>query len=209
MGKRSSGKTTDVFTNRVVQSPDGKYRWACEVCLLTNLTTFLHATKLLVLGATAVGAMIALFCLTAGATLSTAVGRMTLVMFMGLVLAVVGYIIYVFIRGFRFTVCYTLDEKQLFEQYTPARLTKIPDGKGLKGLIDIISSRPGMPGWGFVYATGKSTSTMPLKRIVSIKPRRALGHIKVSLGLDSLHAYVPAEDFDFVVDFLRSHCPNT
>ncbi len=204
--KRKQQTEKNLYTDRVVLSPDGKFRWACEISLLRNYTTFLHATKLLLIGAAVISCIVGAGSLLAGATLLTALSRMALYMALGAGLAVVGYAVYVCLRGFRFTVYYTLDKKELHEQYIPARLTKIPEDKGFKGLINALTSRPGMPGFGIVYATGKSTSTMPMKRIRSIKPRRWLGHIKISLGIDSLHVYVPADDFDTVYDFLRSHC---
>ena len=195
-----------LYTDRVAQSPDGKYRWACEVCLLTNISFMLHTLKVFTIVGIGLALFVAAIRLLNDSTLGNIAINAGILMLVAWGVAVLGYIIYVFIRGFRFTVCYTMDEKQIHEQFTPARLTKIPDGKGLKGLIDVLSSRPGMPGWGFVYATGKSTSTMPLTRVKSIKPRRWLRHIKISLGLDSLYVFVPEEDFDAISQFLYEHC---
>ena len=191
-----------LYTDRVAQSPDGKYRWACEVCLLTNISFLLHTLKVFTFVGIGLAVFMSVIRLFMGHPLGDIVVAAGILMLGAWGLAGVSYIIYVFIRGFRFTVCYTMDEKQVREQFTPARLTKIPDDKGLKGLINVLSSRPGLPGWGFVYATGESTSTMPLARVKNVKPRRWLRHVKVSLGIDSLRVFVPEEDFDFVYQFL-------
>ena len=89
---------------------------------------------------------------------------------------------------------------------TPQRVQELPKAEGLSGLVSVLTSRPGLRGTGFVYATGEMTSTIPFDRVRCIKRRRALKHIKLSLGLNSLRVYVPAEDFDMVYDFVSQQC---
>lgn len=201
MAKRDKQQQT-LFTNRVLQSPDGKFRWACEIHLLTNYSILLHLLKVFTVIVGVLVVFIAPIRCFGDTPFVEILRDSLIILLIGWGIALLSYVIYVCIRGFRFTVCYTMDEKQLHEQFTPARLTKDPDDKGIMGIINALGSRPGLPGFGFVYATGKSTSTMPMDRIRSVKPRRFLGHIKISLGLDSLRVYVPDEDFDFVLDYL-------
>ncbi len=191
-----------LYTDRVILSPDGKYRWACEVSLMTNLSFLMRTLKVFLFISIGLAIFISIIRLSMGHPLTDIAVATVFLVLIAQGVALLGYIIYVFIRGFRFTVCYTMDQKQIHEQYTPARLTKTKNVEGLQLIYEAIGSRPGLPGWGIVYATGESTSTMPMARVRSVKPRRWLHHIKISLGLDSLRVFVPEEDFDFVYDFL-------
>lgn len=188
---------------------DKSYQWACEISLLTNMTTLLHLQKLMLWWGIGVGVFVAILRLLfldhdslAGALLTIPIAILGFS-----VLGLVGYVIYCFIRGGSFIASYTLDKNNLHENYVPRKVKKLPDPQGLSGLIDVLSSRPGLPGYGYVWATGKSTTTMPLKRVRTIKARRRLGHIKVSLGLEHLYVYVRPADFDTILTYLRDHCP--
>ena len=184
------------------------YQWACEISLLTNMTMLLHSQKLMMRWGIGIGVFLAVVRLLLGnATFVEALLTIAIVILGFSALGLVGYVIYCCIRGGGFTSSYTLDKKNLRENYVPYKVQKLPNPKGLSGLIDILSSRPGLPGWGFVWATGKSTSTVPLKRVRTIKARRRLGHIKVSLGLDHVYVYVRPTDFDTILNYLREHCP--
>ena len=74
-------------------------------------------------------------------------------------------------------------------------------------LVGIAAKRPSTAGAG-VLAASRSKSTSVFANVRRIKPRRAFNVIKVNQLLDRNQVYVPKEDFDFVLDFIRKHCPN-
>ena len=183
------------------------YQWACEVSLLTNMTTLLHLQKLMLWWGLGVGTIIAVLRILFMAHDTVAGALLTIpIAIMGFwALGLLGYVIYCFIRGGRFTAHYTLDKTNLHEDYVPRKVKKLPDPQSLSGFIEVVTS-PG-PGFGYAWATGESSTTMPLKRIRSIKARRWLGHIKVSLGWEHLYVFVSPADFDTIFTYLCEHCP--
>lgn len=170
------------------------------------MTMLLHSQKLMVWWGIGVGVFLAIVRLLFGdATLVDALLTIAIAILGFATLGLVGYVIYCFIRGGSFTASYTLDNNNLHEDYVPRKIKKLPDPQGLPGLIEVLAS-PG-PGFGYAWATGESTTTMPLKRIRTIKARRRLGHIKVSVGWEHLYVYVYPADFDTIFTYLCNHCP--
>jgi hypothetical protein len=171
------------------------------------MTTLLHSQKLMLWWGIGVGVFVAILRILFldHDTLAGALITIPIAILGFSALGLVGYVIYCFIRGGSFIASYTLDKNNLHENYVPRKVKKLPDSQGLSGLIEVLTS-PG-PGFGYAWATGKSTSTMPLKRIRTIKARRRLSHIKVSLGLEHLYVYVSPADFDTIFTYLCDHCP--
>ena len=56
-------------------------------------------------------------------------------------------------------------------------------------------------------AAARTTSTSVFPNVRRIKPRRGRELIKVNMLLDRNQVYVPQEDFDFVLGYIRQHCP--
>ena len=184
------------------------YQWACKINLLSNMSILLHLLKVMMLWGIGVGLVVALFALlTAHASLAGGLLAIVIVMAAALGITLVGYAIYVVIRGGSFTVVYTLNEEELHEDFNARKEQKVLEDKGLNGLLNALGSRPGQMGWGSYYDTGKYQTTIPLQRVKSIKGRRSLGHIKVSQGWEDLRVYVHPEDFDTIYGFLCEHCP--
>ena len=59
-----------------------------------------------------------------------------------------------------------------------------------------------------MLAASKNASVSEFAKVRKVKPRRWLGVIKVNQLLERNQVYVRKEDFDFVYDFIKSHCPN-
>lgn len=59
-----------------------------------------------------------------------------------------------------------------------------------------------------MLAAAKQESYTDFQRVRRVVARPRLHLIKVNERLEKNQVYVPREDFDFVLDFIRSHCPN-
>ena len=188
-----------LFTERVMQSPDGKYRWARSVNLLTNMSIFLHLMKVLTLVALGLLLGVLFIMLTSGGlTLIRAVAGFFIALSVAWGVGLLSYIIYCYIRGGSFMSYYTMDEHGISELFAPHR----------KEDIENIGITPGLAGFTPVRATNhKTNTTVRFEQVRSLKYRQALGHIKLSMGLEALRVYVPEEDFAFVSNFLAEHCP--
>ena len=57
-------------------------------------------------------------------------------------------------------------------------------------------------------AASKSESTSEWSRVTKVKCRKKMQTIYVNSRLDHNQIYVEPEDFDFVKDFIVSHCTN-
>ena len=126
------------------------YQWACKINLLSNMSILLHLLKVMMLWGIGVGLVVALFALlTAHASLAGGLLAIVIVMAAALGITLVGYAIYVVIRGGSFTVVYTLNEEELHEDFNARKEQKVLEDKGLNGLLNALGSRPGQMGWGY------------------------------------------------------------
>ena len=123
------------------------------------------------------------------------------------VIIYIGYLLVVWTYGGKYVVHFTLDEDQLVHEQEAAQFRRARKlGLGAI-LVGIFSKRPATVGQG-IFIASKNTSTSTLAKVRRIKPRRAWHLIKVNEGLEHNQIYVPKEDYDLVLDFLRQHCPN-
>lgn len=205
-------QTTSLYTDRVVQGSDGKYRWYYRVNLLRNYSILLHVWRVLLLivgiGWPILLALRLLISRHNNFKFADELLTFGLLLLIAWAVGLLGYIIYACKYGYYFTSCYAMDEKQIYQQFTPQHVHSTKQPEGFKAILEALTSRPGMPGFGVVRVSGKWTDTTPLQRVIRMKERRGLHHIKVSLGIDSTRIFIPDEDFDMVRDFLRQHCQN-
>ncbi len=84
-----------LYTDRVAQSPDGKYRWACEVCLLTNISFLLHTLKVFTIVGIGLAVLMSVIRMFMGHPLGDIAVAAGILMLGAWGLTVVSYIIYV------------------------------------------------------------------------------------------------------------------
>ena len=123
------------------------------------------------------------------------------------VIIYIGYLLVVWMYGGKYVVHFTLDEDQLVHEQEAAQFQRARKLGLAAILVGIFSKRPATVGQG-IFIASKNTSTSTLAKVRRIKPRRAWHLIKVNEGLEHNQIYVPKEDYDLVLDFLRQHCPN-
>lgn len=198
-------------TTRVEKGSDGVYRWTYALNMFTNPAILVTVMKIIV----------PLFSIPLIVTLvRTAIdndwakaweGNMwgssikmcifILVLFIGITL--LSYLIVAAMYGGKYIVHFTMDGKKLVHATDPHQQRK---AQAVGALTAITGSTLSAKGAGLLAAS-RTESTTDLSSVRRIKVRRAFNLIKVNQLLNHNQVYVPAEDFDTVLDFLLEHCP--
>ena len=201
----------DYAGERVRCCEDGKYRWTHPLDLVKNPSILFLIYKI-------AGIVLAIPLLII--VIETAIdgdwagaweNSIKIILIVAAVLALViylGYLLGVGMYGRKFIVHFTLDEERLVLEQEPAQVERTRKFGLLAILLGLLSGRPATAGQGAYLAAGSSSSTALLADVRRIKPHRVWGLIKAKQRLISNRIYVPKEDFDLVLAFLRKHCPN-
>ena len=189
--------------------PDGKYRWVYEVNMLTNYSILFDVWKVLGIS---MGILVLLFVVIAVFDgdwdvdmligMASTLGIVALVM---LVLGLIGYFVYAAISGWKYAVLFIMDEKEVVHQQMPNTVKKGQLIGALTILAGLASGRPGAVGTG-VLAQSRLSMTSTLAHVERLISCRKMNLIKVNERFEKNRVYVNTEDFDFVYDFLHTHC---
>lgn len=189
--------------------PDGKYRWVYEVNMLTNFSILFDVWKVLGIS---MGILVLLFVVIAVFDgdwdvdmligMASTLGVVALVM---LVLGLIGYFVYAAISGWKYAVLFIMDEKEVVHQQMPNTVKKGQLIGALTILAGLASGRPGAVGTG-VLAQSRLSMTSTLAHVERLISCRKINLIKVNERFEKNRVYVNTEDFDFVYDFLLTHC---
>ena len=187
---------------------DGKYRWAYEMNMLKNPTIFLTVLKVMMIS---VG-IVWLFGLVIG------IGDMSLDYFLfwtkltgimiGImfVLTIIGVLITAAVLG-KYVVLFEMDDKEVTHIQMPRQVKKAEVIGLITMLVGLAAKNPTTIGTGML-ATARSKSTSVFSDVRWVKARRGRDLIKVNQLLSKNQVYVSDEDFDFVYNFIKSHCVN-
>ena len=193
-------------SKNVLLCTDGKYRWVYEMNLLKNPTILFTILKIfggIILAAGIIGFIFQLF---GGHDYLMILKTMVYAMALMAGLSILGYLVYAAIMGFHYCVIFTMDEKGILHQQQPKQAKKAEVIAGLTVLAGIMSSNLTTTGIGMTSSrTSMHTSFEGTKKITAV-PRRDL--IKLDSLLDHNQVYCNAEDFDFVWQHIKAHCPD-
>ena len=189
---------------------DGKYRWLYEMNMFRNPTIILTVAK--VLG----GVLLGLW-LVFGLLLSAIEGNwdgllgmtrvLGIVMGVMAVLLVIAYLILCWMYHGKYIVLFEMDEKSIKHIQLPRQFKRAQAMGLITALVGLAAKRPTTAGAGLLSAT-RQASTSDFKYVKKVKayPHRHL--IKVNETLNKNQVYAATEDFDFVLDWIRTRCIN-
>jgi len=188
---------------------DGKYRWKYEMSLFRNPTIFLTTLKVMMLSVGIVwlfGLVIFLF----DGDLDHIVfwTKLTGIMIgIFVVLTMISILILAAIYGGKYVALFEMDENGVTHTQIPSQAKKSKIIGLITALVGIFAKNPTTSGAG-TLSMANDSRTADFARVRRVKSRRRMNLIKVNQLLFKNQVYVAKEDFDFVYDFIKSHCPN-
>jgi len=187
---------------------DGKYRWVYKMNLLTNPTIFLTVFKLF--ACITIGMFLVFGSIAAikgdwkiALDMIKACGLM-LAIFFGL--TILGVLLIAAIYKGKYIVHFEMDENEISHITDPEQFKKAQKLAKITAMAGAARGSFTTTGAGMLAAT-KNSSASVFHYVRKVKPRRWLHVIKVNQPFNRNQIYVREEDFDFVYDFIKSHCP--
>ena len=209
-------KKLPTTTTRVEKGDDGVYRWTYALNLFRNPAVLVTVLKIIV-PLFSIPLVMTLFRTAVDGDWAAAWNEnmwnssikmciFILVLFIGI--ALLSYLIVAIMYRGKYIVHFTMDEKKLVHATDPVQQRKAGTVGALTMLAGAAARRPSVMGAGAIAAS-RTKSTTELAMVRRIKVRRHFNLIKVNQLLSHNQVYVPAEDFDLVLNFLREHCPQS
>ncbi len=205
---QSEGK---MISNNIMLSSDGKYRWMYEMSLFKNPTVFLLIWKIFFFLVLGIFVFMTILSLTEG---YDPAGEILLNYLKYFGIAVLGmtaligisYLIYAAIMGGKYSVIFEMDEAGINHRQMPKQAEKTEKIATFAMLAGMASGKYYMAGAGAAAARTEMYSDFSKVKKVKAYPRRNL--IKVNQTLTHNQVYAANEDFEFVRNFILSHCTN-
>ena len=198
-----------VSSNRVTLYPDGKYRWVYEMNLLKNPSVLFDLWWVFGITILIIALLFVIIAIFDGDfgwdSISGMFFSLGIAAGVILVLSLIGYVVYAAISGWKYVVLFIMDEKEVVHQQMPREVKKGQLIGDLTMLVGAMAGRPGTVGTGLL-AKSRSSMTSTLAHVERLIPCRWMNMIKVNQLFAKNRVYVTDEDFDFVYDFLCTHC---
>ena len=200
-------------TQSVRLCPDGKYRWAYELGLFRNPTILFLIWK--IFGCIGVGLSLLMFVLAVfdndGDLVETAEDFVDGIPFLLLGFVVmfavlaIGYAIYAIINGGKYCVAFEMDDKGLTHRQMPSQVKKAEVIGMINVLAGVATGNATQAGIGLT--SSRSELSSDFRAVRSIEGNRKRCVIKINEPFAKNQAYVEPSDYDFVMSYVMSHCP--
>ncbi|MBQ9886062.1 MAG: hypothetical protein IJM37_04275 [Lachnospiraceae bacterium] len=197
------------YNTRVKLCEDGRYRWIYEMSLLKNPTILFLIIKiffaifLVIFGVTTIADFIRFKKAEALFNNAKVLGIIFLV-FMAIV--IISYLIYTAVMGGKYIIEFEMDEKGVNHKQIPFQAEKARKIGEITALAGSAKGSFTTTGIGMNATRTEMYSDFSKTRKVKSYPRRNL--IKVNGLLSRNQVYAMSEDFEFVKDYIISHCEN-
>lgn len=194
--------------HRVTDIGSKRYRWLYQLRLFKNPVFFLLVFKIFF----CIWLVISLFVLSLdlieGLPLKSLEGTLLFMLLMGLILLlllIVSYGFYGIIMRGKYTILFEMDEKGIAHIQVPKERKKAEKLGLTTFLAGLLTGNPTVMGAGLLSAH-KQASYTKFSAVNKIRVNRKRQQIKIrSSGLFHNQVFTHPEDFDFVLDFIRSH----
>ncbi len=213
-GKRT-GKTVSQLmdegervSRNIVLCADGKYRWTYDMSLYRNPSLFLLVWKTLFFIVLAIFGCVMVADVISWGTRNL-FSNLTFLFFFLVGMTVVvglGYLLYAAVMGGKYRVLFEMDEAGINHMQVPEQAKKARAISAFTVAAGLFSKRLTTVGVGINAARTQMYSDFSKVRTVKAYPHSHT--IKVGGLLSHNQVYAAAEDFDFVLDYILSNCPN-
>lgn len=198
------GQNDKHVTKNIILCDDKKYRWVYEVNLFKDLSVLGIILKIFG-GIILFGILMCFISELFGShnymeVLKTG-GIMFAIMFG---LALIGYFVYAMIMGGKYCVIFTMDYEKITHEQQPKQVKKANVVADLLTFAGALSGNPTVVGVGMSSSNAiMHTSFLEIKKITSLKKKNT---IKLDSPMNHNRVFCEKEDFDFVWDYIKSHC---
>ena len=194
--------------HRVTDIGSKRYRWLYQLRLFKNPVFFLLVFKIFF----SIWLVISLFVLSLdlieGLPLKSLEGTLLFMLLMGLILLlllIVSYVLYGIIMGGQYTILFEMDEKGIAHIQVPKERKRVEILGLATFLVGLLAGNPTVMGTGLLSAH-KQASYTKFSAVNKIRINRKRQQIKIrSSGLFHNQVFTHPDDFDFVLNFIRSH----
>lgn len=186
---------------------DGKYRWAYEFSMLKNPMILLTIFKIFFFIDAGLFVFLNLLDLFGGrfsAENLSEIGKTALIMlgvFFGL--SLLSYFILACIYGWKYCVCFEMDDKGIRHIQMPKQFKKAQAIAWLTTMAGIAGGSPGTAGAGLLAGARSELST-EFSNVKKMKVKRRFNTIKLDSPLNHNQIYAEPENFDFILDYISS-----
>lgn len=207
MGRKT--KTAD-YSDRVTLCPDGKYRWIYEFSMMKNPVILLVVYKIFFWLFVGLWILISLLDRSKEHSFfdSLLLSGQWILIFWAVfcVIIALGYTIVAGQYGWKYIVFFEMDEDSIIHRQIKEQVKKAQALGWLTAFAGAMGGNLGAISAGIHTAT-KTTSVSDFNLVRSIKPKRRWNTIKVNEPFCKNQVYVHRDDFDFVLNYIRTRCP--
>ena len=187
---------------------DGKYRWTYPMNMLTNPSIYFTISKIFG-GIGAIAFIVTYISDIFSGNFANMIEDLKwwgVAILVFLVISGIAYLIVAAQYGGKYIVMFTMDENGITHEQIPAQKKNARKIGGILAGAGILTGNIGRMGQGVLVANHTSLSS-DFKVVRSIKAQRRWNTIKVNEPFAKNQIYTTKEDFDFVLDYIRCHCP--
>lgn len=194
----------------IKKDEDGKFVWIYELGLFKNPVVFLTIWK--IFGYITLGMWVFLALVDIGSVepYFVALGKTTLVMLLVLGILtgilIIGYVVYAIIMGGKYCVFFEMDDEGVRHVQLQTQVKKADAIGWLAVLTGAAAGNVGAMGTGLLSMT-KSESYSEFSKVKKVKSLKAFATIKVDALLNHNQVYVPKEDYEAVLEYIRARVP--
>lgn len=193
---------------RVKLCSDGKYHWTVPVNLLKNPTAYFTVCKIF-------GIIGGIAFLTANigpairgdfAVIGHELKYWGIAVLAFLLISALAYLIVAAVYKGKYVVKFTMDENGILHEQVEAQAKKAKVLGGVVSATGALRGNPMQAGQGALIAAHTSLSS-DFSKVRSIKASPRHFTILVNEPMSKNQVYTAPEDFEFVLNFIKSHCP--
>lgn len=202
-------ESEDYMGEEIRLCTDGKYRWVYKLSMLKNPTILLTVFKVfayIIVGGFLIFGFFLYVIHGDWAGLWGMAKATGLVLLIFLVLTFLGVVLVAIVYGGNYEVLFVMDEKEIAHIQVPQQFKKAQKLAAVTAMAGATGGSLSTAGAGLLAAS-RNASTSVFANVKRVKARRWLHVIKVNQLLNKNQVYVSSEDFDFVYNYIKEHCP--